>query len=71
MNAAQTNLVGQRDDFFLGVHHAPLGGRRHAHHAKEGCERQIKPAILRAEGLAIGKVDYVGYMMKYLKQPAS
>lgn len=28
-------------------------------------------SILRAEGLAIGKVDYVGYMMKYLKQPAS
>ncbi len=28
-------------------------------------------AILRAEGLAIGKVDYVGYMMKYLKQPAA
>jgi hypothetical protein len=27
-------------------------------------------AILRAEGLAIGKIDYVGYMMKYLKQPA-
>lgn len=28
-------------------------------------------AILRAEGLAIGKADYVGYMMKYLKQPAA
>ncbi len=28
-------------------------------------------AILRAEGLAIGKIDYVGYMMKYLKQPAA
>lgn len=28
-------------------------------------------AILRAEGLAIGKADYVGYMMKYLRQPAS
>jgi len=27
-------------------------------------------AILRAEGLAIGKIDYVGYMMKYLKQTA-
>lgn len=27
-------------------------------------------AILRAEGLAVGKVDYVGYMMKYLRQPA-
>lgn len=27
-------------------------------------------AILRAEGLAIGKIDYVGYMMRYLKQPA-
>ncbi|MCR9181024.1 MAG: DUF1993 domain-containing protein [Erythrobacteraceae bacterium] len=28
-------------------------------------------AILRMEGLAIGKIDYVGYMLKYLKQPAS
>jgi hypothetical protein len=28
-------------------------------------------AILRAEGLAIGKIDYVGYMMRYMKQPAS
>lgn len=28
-------------------------------------------AILRAEGLAIGKIDYVGYMMKYMKQPAA
>ncbi|MBU7581133.1 MAG: DUF1993 domain-containing protein [Porphyrobacter sp.] len=28
-------------------------------------------AILRAEGLAIGKIDYVGYMLKYLKQPAA
>ena len=28
-------------------------------------------AILRAEGLAIGKADYVGYMMQYLKQPAA
>jgi hypothetical protein len=27
-------------------------------------------SILRAEGLAVGKADYVGYMMKYLKQPA-
>jgi len=27
-------------------------------------------AILRAEGLAIGKADFVGYMFKYLKQPA-
>lgn len=27
--------------------------------------------ILRAEGLAVGKADYVGYMMKYLKQPVS
>lgn len=27
-------------------------------------------SILRMEGLAVGKVDYVGYMMKYLKQPA-
>jgi hypothetical protein len=26
-------------------------------------------AILRAEGLAMGKADYVGYMMKYLRQP--
>jgi hypothetical protein len=28
-------------------------------------------AILRSEGLAIGKADYVGYMMKYLRQPAA
>lgn len=28
-------------------------------------------AILRAEGLAIGKIDYVGYMMRYMKQPAA
>jgi uncharacterized protein len=28
-------------------------------------------AILRAEGVAIGKIDYVGYMMKYMKQPAA
>lgn len=27
--------------------------------------------ILRAEGLAIGKADYVGYMMRYLRQPAA
>jgi len=26
--------------------------------------------ILRAEGLAVGKADYVGYMMKYLRQPS-
>jgi uncharacterized protein len=26
--------------------------------------------ILRAEGLAIGKIDYVGYMLQYMKQPA-
>ena len=28
-------------------------------------------AILRAEGVAIGKIDYVGYMMKYMKQPSA
>jgi uncharacterized protein len=28
-------------------------------------------AILRQEGLAVGKIDYVGYMMKYLKQPSA
>ncbi len=28
-------------------------------------------SILRAEGLAIGKIDYVGYMMKYMKQPSA
>lgn len=27
-------------------------------------------AILRAEGVAIGKIDYVGHMLRYLKQPA-
>jgi hypothetical protein len=28
-------------------------------------------AILRAEGVPIGKIDYVGYMMRYMKQPAA
>jgi uncharacterized protein len=28
-------------------------------------------AILRAEGLALGKADFVGYMFKYMKQPAA
>ena len=28
-------------------------------------------SILRSEGLAIGKIDYVGYMLKYMKQPAT
>ena len=28
-------------------------------------------SILRAEALAIGKADYVGYMFRYLKQPAN
>ena len=27
-------------------------------------------AILRAEGLPLGKADFVGYMMRYMKQPA-
>jgi hypothetical protein len=27
-------------------------------------------AILRMEGVAVGKIDYVGHMMKYLRQPA-
>jgi hypothetical protein len=27
--------------------------------------------ILRAEGLAVGKADYVGHMFKYLKQPTA
>jgi hypothetical protein len=27
-------------------------------------------SILRQEGVAIGKIDYVGHMMKYLRQPA-
>jgi len=26
-------------------------------------------AILRAEGVPLGKIDYVGYMMRYMKQP--
>jgi len=26
-------------------------------------------AILRAEGVSVGKIDYVPYMMKYMKQP--
>jgi hypothetical protein len=28
-------------------------------------------AILRMEGVAVGKIDYVGHMMRYLRQPAS
>ena len=28
-------------------------------------------SILRGEGLDIGKIDYLGYMMKYRKQPAA
>lgn len=28
-------------------------------------------AILRLEGVALGKIDYVGYMMQYMKQPAA
>ncbi|NCP14883.1 MAG: DUF1993 domain-containing protein [Sphingomonadales bacterium] len=28
-------------------------------------------AILRMEGVPIGKIDYVGHMMKYLRQPAA
>jgi uncharacterized protein len=28
-------------------------------------------AILRMEGVAVGKIDYVGHMMKYLRQPAA
>lgn len=28
-------------------------------------------SILRMEGLAIGKIDYVGHMMKYIRQPAA
>ena len=28
-------------------------------------------SILRAEGLAIGKADYVGHMFKYIQQPAA
>ena len=28
-------------------------------------------AILRSEGLEIGKADFVGYMFKYLRQPAA
>jgi hypothetical protein len=28
-------------------------------------------AILRAEGLVLGKADFVGYMFKYLKQPGA
>ena len=28
-------------------------------------------AILRAAGLALGKADYVGYMFRYLRQPAA
>jgi hypothetical protein len=28
-------------------------------------------SILRAEGLAVGKADYVGHMFKYIQQPAA
>lgn len=28
-------------------------------------------AILRMEGVQVGKIDYVGHMMKYMKQPAA
>ena len=28
-------------------------------------------AILRKEGLDIGKADFVGYMVRYMRQPAS
>jgi len=28
-------------------------------------------SVLRMEGLAIGKIDYVGHMMKYIRQPAA
>jgi hypothetical protein len=28
-------------------------------------------AILRAEGVPLGKIDYVGYMMRYIKQSAA
>ena len=28
-------------------------------------------AILRAEGVAVGKADYLGYVTRYLKQPAA
>lgn len=28
-------------------------------------------SVLRMEGLAIGKIDYVGYMLQYAKQPAA
>ncbi len=28
-------------------------------------------AILRAEGVPLGKIDYVGYMMRYMKQPTA
>ena len=27
-------------------------------------------SVLRSEGLAIGKIDYVGYMLQYAKKPA-
>jgi hypothetical protein len=28
-------------------------------------------SVLRMEGVPVGKIDYVGYMMKYLRPPAA
>ncbi len=56
-------------------------GMSFAMHAHEYCRDWTIPqayfhlmstyTILRMEGLAIGKIDYVGYMMQYAKQPAT
>jgi uncharacterized protein len=55
-------------------------GMSFAMHAHEYCRDWTVPqayfhlmsaySILRMEGLAIGKIDYLGYMMQYAKQPA-
>lgn len=56
-------------------------GMAFAMQAHEYCRDWIAPqlyfhltaayAIMRKEGVAIGKVDYLPFMMKYLRQPAS
>jgi hypothetical protein len=64
-----------------GVEFALPNGMTFAMQAHEYCRDWAMPqihfhvmaayTILRAEGLAVGKADYVGHMFKYLKQPAA
>jgi hypothetical protein len=56
-------------------------GMRFVMQAHEYCRDWVIPqlyfhltaayAILRMEGLAIGKADFIGYMMKYIRQPGA